>query len=69
MQHLLAKIPKAQIDSQIKQLFALLGSADVKAVRKYVDEIDPRRRESERVTRTNLAKLSLRFTLMESGRT
>ena len=35
-------IPKAQKDSQVKQLFALFGSACVKAVSKHVDEIDPR---------------------------
>ena len=33
---------KRQKDSQVKQLFALLGSACVKAARKHVDEIDPR---------------------------
>ena len=32
----------AKKDSQLKQLFALLGSAGVKAVLKHVDEIDPR---------------------------
>ena len=32
---------KRQKDSQLKQLFALLGSAAVKAVYKHVDEIDP----------------------------
>ena len=37
------QIPKAQKkDSQVKQLFALLGSASIKAVRKHVDEIDSR---------------------------
>jgi len=35
------QIPKAQKDSQVKQLFALSGSAGVKAARKHVDEIDP----------------------------
>ena len=35
------QIPKAQKDSQIKQLFELLGPACVKAARKHVDEIDP----------------------------
>ena len=35
------QIPKAQKDSQLKQLFALLGSMSVKAARKHVDEIDP----------------------------
>ena len=34
----------AKKDSQVKQLFALLGSASVKAACKHVDEIDPRRR-------------------------
>ena len=33
---------KGQKDSQVKQLFALLGSACVKDVRKHVDEIDAR---------------------------
>ena len=32
---------KRQKDSQVKQLFALSGSACVKAARKHVDEIDP----------------------------
>ena len=31
----------AKKDSQLKQLFALLGSGDVKAAHKHVDEIDP----------------------------
>ena len=34
---------KRQRDSQVKQLFAFLGSAQVKAETKHVDEIDPRR--------------------------
>ena len=33
---------KRQKDSQVKQLFAILGSAWVKAARKHVDKIDPR---------------------------
>ena len=33
---------KPQKDSQVKQLFALLGSAGAKAARKHFDEIDPR---------------------------
>ena len=33
---------KHKKDSQLKQLFALSGSEDVEAVRKQVDEIDPR---------------------------
>ena len=37
-----AQSPKAQKDGQLKQLFAVLGSAWVKAARKPVDEIDPR---------------------------
>ena len=37
-----AQIPKAQKDSQIKQLFALLGPAYVKAGCKHDDKIDPR---------------------------
>ena len=32
---------KCKKDSQLKQLFALLGSAGVKAGRKHIDEIDP----------------------------
>ena len=40
-QLLRTKIPKAQKDSQIKQLFALLGPACVQAAPKHVDEIDP----------------------------
>ena len=35
------QIPKVQKDNQLKQLFALSGSACVKAVHKHVDEIDP----------------------------
>ena len=35
------KIPKAQKDSKVKQLIALLGSASVKAAREHVGEIDP----------------------------
>ena len=31
----------AKKDSQVKQLFALLGSGGVKAACKHVDEIDP----------------------------
>ena len=41
MQLLHSKIPKAQKDSQLKQLFALLGSLDVKAACKHVVEITP----------------------------
>ena len=33
----------AKKTSQLKQLFALLGSAGIKAACKLVDEIDPRR--------------------------
>ena len=33
---------KPKKDSQLKQLFALLGPAEVKATCKHVDEIDPR---------------------------
>ena len=33
-------------DSQLKQLFAFLGSAGVKAAQKHVDEIDPRSQPS-----------------------
>ena len=36
------QIPKAQKDSQVKQLFAFLGSESVKAAPKHVDEIDPK---------------------------
>ena len=40
--HLLhAKIPKVQKDSQVRQLFAVLGSVYVKAAHKHVGEIDP----------------------------
>ena len=35
------QIPKAQKDSQFKQLFALLGSASKKAACKHVEEIGP----------------------------
>ena len=37
---------KCKKDSQLKQLFALLGSVGVKAAYKHVDEIDPRLRPS-----------------------
>ena len=40
VQLLLAQIPKAQKDSQLMQLFALLGCAGVKAASKHVDEMD-----------------------------
>ena len=40
-QLLCTQIPKAKKDSQVKLLFELLGSACVKAERKYIDEIDP----------------------------
>ena len=41
-QLLRTQIPKsAKKDSQVKQLFALLGSASVKAAHKHGDEIDP----------------------------
>ena len=40
VQLLCLQIPKAQKDSQLKQLFALLGSAGIKAVCNNVDEID-----------------------------
>ena len=36
------QIPKVQKDSQVKLLFALSGSAGIKAARKNIDEIDPR---------------------------
>ena len=42
MPFLLTQIPKAQKDSQLKPLFALSGSAGVKAAHEHVDEIDPR---------------------------
>ena len=35
-------IPKAQKDSHVKQLFALVGSACVEAASKHVNEIDPK---------------------------
>ena len=38
-----AEPKKNKKDSQLMQLFALLGSARVKAAPKHVDEIDPRR--------------------------
>ena len=38
---LFAQIPKAQKDSQLKQLFVLLESVHLKAVRKHIDEIEP----------------------------
>ena len=41
MQLLRKQAPKVQKDSQVKQLFALLGSARVKAAHNNVDEIDP----------------------------
>ena len=42
-QLLRTQVPKAQKDSQLKQLFALSGSACVKAARKHVNKIDPGR--------------------------
>ena len=36
-----AQIPEAQKDSQVKQIFALTGSAHIKAALKHVDETDP----------------------------
>ena len=44
MQLLRAQIPKVQKDSQLKQLCTLLGSAGVKDVWNYIDEIDTRKR-------------------------
>ena len=41
---------KCKKDSQVKQLFALLGSARVKALRKNINEIDPRCNFAARVT-------------------
>ena len=41
-QLLCVQIPKAQKDSQLKQLFALLGSAGIKAAHKHVDDINTR---------------------------
>ena len=38
--HLQAQIPKTQKDSQLKQLFALLGSERIKAAHKHIDEFD-----------------------------
>ena len=40
-QFLRVQIPKAQKDSQLEQLFELLGSAGIKAVHKHIDEIKP----------------------------
>ena len=39
-QLLRSKIPKAQKNSQVKQLAAFSGSSIIKAARKHVDEID-----------------------------
>ena len=47
-QLLRAQIPKVQKDSKFNQLFVLLGSACIKAARKYVDEIDLSHREKPR---------------------
>ena len=40
VQLLRSQSPKANKDSQVKQLFVLSGSAGIKAARKHVDEID-----------------------------
>ena len=40
-QLLQVQIPKAQKNSQVKQLFALTGSAGVKAAHRHVGEIEP----------------------------
>ena len=37
-----SKSQKRKKDSQVKQLFALLGAVSLKEVRKHIDEIDPR---------------------------
>ena len=42
--YMLAHPNSAKKDSQVNQCFLLLGSASVKAVRKHVDEIDPKLR-------------------------
>ena len=42
VQLLLMHILKAQKDSQVNQLFALLGSVGIKAACKHIDEIDPK---------------------------
>ena len=43
VQLLCSQIPKAQKKgSQLKQLFALSGSASIKAAREHIEEIDPR---------------------------
>ena len=51
---------KCKKDSQLKKLFALLGSACIKAALKHLDEIDPwmmpRERERERRGGSSLAK-------------
>ena len=44
-QLLRAQIPRVQKDSQVEQLFALLGSALVKAAGEHNDEIDPGRKK------------------------
>ena len=59
-QFLRSQIPKAQKDSQLKQLFVLLGSASVKAASKHVDEIDPRSQSF----RSLLFKLVFLFSLL-----
>ena len=73
-QFLRAKIPKAQKNSQVKQLFSLLGSVRVKAVRKHVGEISPRSfktnllpRQSFRVWHRNAVRTFAR-TKPDSGR-
>ena len=55
-QLLRAHIPKAQKDSQLKQLFALPGSAGVKAGHKHIDDIDPWRPSYKR----NLDQISFK---------
>ena len=39
---MLADPKSAKKDSQLKQLFALSGSASIKAVHEHIEEIDPR---------------------------
>ena len=52
-----AKTPKAQKDSQVKQLFAVSRSLHVKAACKYVDKIDPRTRIREMLGTGKMGKL------------
>ena len=50
------QIPKVQKDSQVKQLFALLGPSHIKAACKNVDEIDPLEKKKTLQKGVNLKK-------------